>query len=156
MSMVVMQAGAERRMLETGGGSPRDVMQTIENVGRDALAEMRRLVGMLRSDTGELLAPEPRLADLPALVERSGTASLRVHGEPRPLPVGIELAGYRIVEEAVATGPARVEIRYGPDELAIEIAQAEPAAVAIRERVALFGGRLDQGANGMRVVLPVR
>jgi signal transduction histidine kinase len=148
MSMVVMQAGAERRMLESGGGSPLDVMQTIENVGRDALAEMRRLVGMLRSDDVAPLAPEPRLADLPAPVQ--------VRGEPRALPVGIELAAYRIVEEALAAGPARIEIRYGPEELEIDIAQHEPAPPAIRERVALFGGRLDEGANGVRVVLPVR
>jgi len=145
-----MQAGAERRLLETGGGSPLAVMQTIEQVGRDALTEMRRLVGMLRSDAGEPLTPEPRLAGLTSLAE------VQVRGDPRVLPVGIELAAYRIVEEALAAGPARIEIRYGPEELEIDIAQHEPAPPAIRERVALFGGRLDEGANGVRVVLPVR
>jgi signal transduction histidine kinase len=169
MSMVVMQAGAERRMVEEGRGSPHDVLQTIEDVGRDALNEMRRLVGMLRSEESEPLAPQPRLADLPMLVAKlnsaGGSVSLEVHGEPRTLPIGIELAAYRILEEALAGESARVDVRYRPQALEIEIAKhasprsdAERAGSlsAIRERVALYGGRLDHDSVGTRVVLPVR
>lgn len=162
MSMVVMQAGAERRMLETGHGSPREVMRTIEDTGREALSEMRRLVGMLRADGdgdadgGQRLAPDPRLVDLPELVARRGAGTLTVHGPPRALPVSIELAAFRIVEETLAAGPVRVAIRYGPDELGIEIEPGTPATAAVRERVKLFGGQLEQGPTRLRVVLPVQ
>src|SRR3954451_15514383 len=70
VSMIVMQAGAERRALEKGGGSPHEVFETIEQVGRTALTEMRRLVGMLRSEPADPLTPQPGLADLPALAAR--------------------------------------------------------------------------------------
>src|SRR5690349_6921014 len=100
VSMMVIQAGAERRVLEPGSESTREVLETIERIGRGALTEMRRLVGMLRSDAGDPLAPQPALDDLPRLVEQvraSGLAvDLHVEGEPRELPVGVELSAYRI------------------------------------------------------------
>src|SRR5205823_4572717 len=68
VSMMVVQAGAERRVLAEPQGSTRDVLETIERIGRSALTEMRRMVGILRSDGADPLAPEPRLADLPTLV----------------------------------------------------------------------------------------
>lgn len=169
ISMVVMQAGAERRALEKGAGSPHEVFETIEQVGRTALTEMRRLVGMLRSEPEDPLAPQPGLADLPALAARirgNGAAvEVRVEGEPRTLPVGIELAAYRIVEEALAGGPAQVSVRYGHDSLELEVVEGNAPApevdrrgrlLAIRERVALYGGRLDHDNVRVRVVLPVR
>jgi signal transduction histidine kinase len=181
VSMMVVQAGAERRVLDRGG--THDVLETIEEIGRGALTEMRRLVGMLRSDGDEPLMPQPGLADLPTLVTQVRDAGLpvelRVEGEPRGLPAGIELSAYRIVQEALTNalkhaGDARAEVsvRYGPDSLELEIADDGAGSpgrtasgghglVGMRERVALYGGRLDAGrrASGgfaVRVLLPIR
>jgi signal transduction histidine kinase len=183
VSMMVVQAGAERRVLDRGAGSTGEVLQTIEQIGRGALTEMRRLVGMLRSRDGDPLAPQPSLADLPRLVAQVSEAGLPVEleidGERRELPLGIELSAYRIVQEALTNslkhaGDARatVRVRYSPDQLELEVADdgaGEPAVVAggghglagMRERVALYGGRLDAGRRGergftVRVVLPIR
>jgi signal transduction histidine kinase len=182
VSMVVMQAGAERRVLEKGEGSPHEVLETIEQTGRGALAEMRRLVGMLRTDATEPLAPQPRLRQLGDLVEEARLAGMdvdfQVEGEARELPVGLDLAAYRIVEEALgaasrhgAADHARVIVRYDTHMLELEVIdhrrEPEPAAdpgggalLGIRERVALYGGRLDAGQRvdggfGIRVLLPV-
>jgi signal transduction histidine kinase len=184
VSMMVVQAGAERRVLDAKSGSTEEVLETIERIGRGALTEMRRLVGMLRSDDGEPLAPQPGLADLPVLVSQVSSAGLpvelHVEGERRDLPVGIELSAYRIVQEALTNalkhaGEARasVLVRYGADSLELEIVDDgtgdTPASVArgghglvgMRERVALYGGRLDAGRSqsggfAVRVLLPVR
>src|SRR3954453_23478025 len=103
--MMVVQAGAERRVLDEDRDSTREVLATVEQIGRGALTEMRRLVGMLRSDGREPLAPQPGLADLATLVTQVREAGLPVElsieGERRALPTGIELSGYRIVQEAL-------------------------------------------------------
>jgi signal transduction histidine kinase len=183
VSMIVVQAGAERRVLDNGRGSTREVLETIEQIGRGALTEMRRLVGMLRSDNGDPLAPQPGLADLTTLVTQVREAGLPVElvveGERRELPVGIELSAYRIVQEALTNAlkhagdaHARVLVRYGADSLELEIiddgAGGAPRVlsgghglVGMRERVALYGGRFDAGRRpnggfGVRVLLPVR
>jgi signal transduction histidine kinase len=183
VSMMVVQAGAERRVLEAGDGSTREVLSTIEQIGRGALTEMRRLVGMLRSDEGDPLAPQPGLDDLPRLVAQVREAGLpvdlQVEGERRDLPVGIELSAYRIVQEALTNAlkhagdaQAAVRVRYGDDSLELEIIDdgaggREPVAsgghglVGMRERVALYGGRLDAGRRpsggfAVRVLLPIR
>jgi signal transduction histidine kinase len=181
VSMMVVQAGAERRLVEEG--STREVLETVEQIGRSALTEMRRLVGMLRSNGDDALAPQPGLDDLPTLASQVREAGLpvelHVEGERRGLPAGIELSAYRIVQEALTNalkhaGDARAEVhvRYGPDLLEIEIvddgAEAPASApggghglVGMRERVALYGGRFDAGrrASGgfaVRVLLPIR
>jgi signal transduction histidine kinase len=183
VSMMVVQAGAERRVVGEEGGSTREVLETIERIGRGALTEMRRLVGMLRSDAGDPLAPQPGLDDLSTLVSQIRDAGLpvelHVEGERRELPVGIELSAYRIVQEALTNalkhaGEARasVHVRYGADSLELEIvddgsgAQTTVASggqglVGMRERVALYGGRLDAGRRpsggfAVRVLLPIR
>jgi signal transduction histidine kinase len=183
VSMMVVQAGAERRVLDGERGSTREVLETIERIGRGALTEMRRLVGMLRSDRGDPLAPQPALDDLPMLVTQVREAGLpvelHVDGERRELPVGIELSAYRIVQEALTNalkhaGEARaaVHIRYGPDSLELSIiddGRGAPAPVSsgghglvgMRERVALYGGSLDAGRDpsggfAVRVLLPIR
>jgi len=183
VSMMVVQAGAERRVLDPDKDSTAEVLGTIEQIGRGALTEMRRLVGMLRSEERDPLAPQPGLADLQTLAEQVTEAGLpvdlRVEGEPRELPVGIELSAYRIVQEALTNalkhaGDARatVCVRYGADSLELEIvddgagAEAPVASgghglVGMRERVALYGGRLHVGrrASGgfaVRVLLPIR
>ena len=183
VSMMVVQAGAERRVLDGKGGTTREVLETIERVGRGALTEMRRLVGMLRNDAGEPLAPQPGLDDLPTLVgqvrEAGLPVELHIDGDRRALPVGIELSAYRIVQEALTNAlkhagesHASVRVRYGADSLELEIvddgagAQAPVSSgghglVGMRERVALSGGRLDAGRRpsggfAVRVLLPVR
>jgi signal transduction histidine kinase len=183
VSMIVVQAGAERRVLDGQADSTREVLQTIEQIGRAALTEMRRLVGMLRTDDGDPLAPQPSLADLPRLAAQVSEAGLpvelAVEGERRELPVGIELSAYRIVQEALTNAlkhagdaHAAVRVRYGADQLELEVVDdgaGAPATVTggghglagMRERVALYGGRLDAGRRGergftVRVVLPIR
>ncbi len=180
VSMMVIQAGAERRVL--ADGSTREVLQTIEEIGRTALTEMRRLVGMLRTDSSDRLAPQPTLADLPTLMTQVREAGLpvefRVEGERRELPVGIELSAYRIVQEALTNAlkhagraHAAVSVRYGPDSLELEIADDGAGTSAdvpggghglagIRERVTLYGGKFDASARrdggcAVRALLPL-
>jgi signal transduction histidine kinase len=183
VSMMVVQAGAERRVLAAGQESTREVLGLIEHIGRDALTEMRRLVGMLRGDHGEGLAPQPGVDDVPTLVAQMREAGLpvqlRVDGERAPLPVGIDLSAYRIVQEGLTnalkhagSATAAVHLRYGPDSLEIEItdgggpgrpqvAGSGHGLVGIRERVAMYGGAFDaghrpEGGFAIRVLLPVR
>jgi signal transduction histidine kinase len=183
VSMMVVQAGAERRVIEETNGSTREVLETIEHIGRGALTEMRRLVGMLRSDSPDPLEPQPGLGDLPTLVARVGDSGLpvelHVEGERRELPVGIELSAYRIVQEALTNAlkhagdaTASVHVRYGRDSLELEITdgggKARESVVSgghglagMRERVALYGGVLQaeprpSGGFTVRVLLPIR
>ncbi len=181
VSMMVVQAGAERRVLDDGQASTREVLETVEQIGRGALTEMRRLVGMLRTEAPDSLSPQPGLDDVAGLVAQIREAGLpvelSVEGERRGLPAGIELSAYRIVQEALTntlTGGARAEVhvRYGADSLELEIVDDGDGAparalggghglVGMRERVALYGGRLDVGrrADGgfsVHVLLPVR
>ena len=183
VSMIVLQAGAERRVLGDANASTREVLETVEQSGRSALTETRRLLGMLRGDGNDPLTPQPGLDDVPTLVGQLRDAGLPVElsidGERRELPVGIELSAYRIVQEALTNtlkhaGDARatVHVRYGPDSLELEIAddgsggsKRTPGGghglVGMRERVALYGGRFDTsrgpgGGFAIRVVLPIR
>jgi signal transduction histidine kinase len=182
VSMMVVQAGAERRTFEEES-TTKEVLATVEQIGRSALTEMRRLVGMLRSDGDDPLAPQPGLRDLPLLVAQVRDAGLpvelTVEGEPRELPVGLELSAYRIVQEALTNAlkhageaSAAVRVRYVPDSLELEIVDDGAGAtlptasgghglVGMRERVALYGGRFEaaRGAAGgftVRVALPIR
>src|SRR6476661_3231104 len=183
VSMMVVQAGAERRVLDAKRGSTWEVLETIEQIGRGALTEMRRLVGMLRSEHADPLTPNPGLDDLPTLVTQVREAGLpvelHVSGEPRALPVGLELSAYRIVQEALTNAlkhagdaHATVRVAYAPDSLELEIVDDGPGGparatsgghglVGMRERVALYGGSFDAGrrpAGGVaiRVLLPIR
>jgi len=183
VSMMVIQAGAERRVLDDARGSTREVLETIERSGRGALIEMRRLVGMLRSDPGDPLAPQPGLSDLPMLVTQVREAGLpvelTVEGEQRELPVGIELSAYRIVQEALTNAlkhagdaHAHVHVHYGPESLELEITDDGAGGpvrasggghglVGMRERVALYGGRFQAsrkpgGGFVVRALLPIR
>jgi signal transduction histidine kinase len=183
VSMIVLQAGAERRVLDGANTSTREVLETVERTGRSALTEMRRLLGMLRGDASDPLTPQPGLTDVPTLVgqlrEAGLPVELHVEGELLELPVGIELSAYRIVQEALTNAlkhageaSATVNIRHGLDSLELEIVDdgaGTPALVAsgghglvgMRERVALYGGRLDAGRRpgggfAVRVLLPIR
>jgi signal transduction histidine kinase len=183
VSMIVLQAGAERRVLDGPSASTREVLETIEQTGRSALTEMRRLLGMLRGDANEPLTPQPGLSDLPTLIGQLRDAGLpvelQVEGEPGELPVGIELSAYRIVQEALTNAlkhagdaSATVHVRYGLDSLELEIIDdgagtSTPVGggghglVGMRERVALYGGRLEAGRRpsggfAVSVLLPIR
>ena len=182
LSIIVVQAGAERRALGTEHPQTTEVLETIEDTGRAAMAEMRRLLGMLRRSDDELaLAPQPSLRHLDDLVEQVREAGmpvdLRIEGTPRPLAPGIDLSAYRIVQEALTNalkhaGPARarVTVRYGASELDIEIADDGTNAAAVsgghgligmRERVAAHGGELQAGPDpaggyAVRARLPLR
>ena len=168
LSIVIVQAGAERRALGDARPETSEVLATIEDTGRAAMAEMRRLLGMLRRSDDELaLAPQPSLRHLDALVGQVSDAGLpvdlRVEGEARPLAPGIDLSAYRIVQEALTNalkhagaGQARVTVRYGDNALEIEVtddgsgpdtdaATDGHGLVGMRERVALFGGDLATG-----------
>jgi len=183
VSMMVLQAGAERRVLNDPSGGTRETLEAIERSGRSALVEMRRLVGMLRSDKSDPLAPQPGIQDLPILVDQLREAGLpvdlAVDGSPSGLPVGIELSAYRIVQEALTNvlkhagdAHATVRVRYTADSLELEIVddgrgqrtdavRGGHGLVGMRERVALYGGRFSAGhrPNGgfaVHVLLPVR
>jgi signal transduction histidine kinase len=169
VSVMVVQAGAERLALTNPQASTSDALEAIEKTGRQALAEIRRLLGMLGAD-GEPPAhsPQPTLAELGALVSQVREAGLqvdlRIEGQPTPVPPGVALSAYRIVQEALTNvlkhaGPARawVLVRYGIRGLELEISDdgCGPGApangghglVGMRERVALYGGNFDAGAR---------
>jgi signal transduction histidine kinase len=168
LSIMVLQAGAERRAIGDERPQTTEALATIEDTGRTAMAEMRRLLGMLRRSDDELaLAPQPSLRYLDDLVSQVRDAGLpvdlRIEGEPRAVAPGVDLSAYRIIQEALTNalkhaGPARarVTVRYGDNELDIEIADDGSGAAAtapagghglvgMRERVALFGGDLAAG-----------
>lgn len=167
VSVMVVQAQAAQRLLEGEQRESRQALGSIETTGRQALTEMRRLLGILRRTDAELaLAPQPSLGRLDALIEQVREAGLptelRVEGEARPLPPGVDLSAYRIVQEALTNtlkhaGPSRakVMIRYRDEELELEISDDGPGTggsggagqglVGMRERVALYGGVLKSG-----------
>ncbi len=169
VSVIVVQAGAARRVLAEQPAEAEAALVAIEKSGRDALDEMRRLLGVLRreGDPAER-APQPGLGRLDGLVAQMADAGLGVEvsieGEPPPLPPGLDLSAYRIVQEALTNclkhaGPdarARVRLRFGAEALAIEVADdGRGAAVpgvggglglaGMRERAAMFGGDVQAG-----------
>ncbi len=167
VSVIVLQAGAERLTLGEERPSTRDVLLGIERTGREALVEMRRLVGVLRrSEEKPELAPQPSLARLEDLVEHVRRAGLPidliVEGAPVELAPGLDVSAFRIVQEALTNalkhaGQARTTlvVRYGQRLLEIEVADEGTGAapenddghglVGMRERIALYGGELDAG-----------
>jgi len=170
ISVIVVQAQAGERVLEGEQASAREALKSIEITGREALVEMRRLVGMLRTEGAEPpLAPRPTLAYLDVLVDRVRAAGLeveiRIEGEPKPLPPGVELSAYRIVQEALTNslkhaglGSAQVVVRYGLKEVEIEIVDDGQGPVhggegghgllGMEERAALVGGNVESGPSG--------
>lgn len=182
VSLIVLQAGAERLALPAQAASTREVLRSIEDAGRQALVEMRRLVEMLKEDEELALTPQPSLAHLGLLVQQVCEAGLpvelEVQGEPQSLPPGVDLSAYRIVQEALTNalkhaGPARarVTVRYAADQLELEVSDdgvgsSGPAdggghgLVGMRERVAVFGGELEadrrlEGGYRLRATLPL-
>jgi signal transduction histidine kinase len=131
---MVAQAQGARRMLDRDPERAREALEAIERTGRNALDEMRRSLGVLRrTDADVPLAPQPGMDGLPNLLEEARASGLEValvtEGEPAPLPAGVDLSAYRIVQEALTNarkhgGPVRtrVTVRYGRAAIELEIA----------------------------------
>jgi signal transduction histidine kinase len=182
VSVMTVQASAVRRLLRPEQEREREALLIVERTGREALAEMRRMVGVLRRpEEGPALAPQPSLTHVERLVEQAREAGLsvelRVEGDPRPLPAGVDLTGYRLVQEGLTNalkharaGRAQVVVNYGDGDLEVTVSDDGRGAgsgdggghglVGMRERVAVFGGELEAGprAEGgyrLRAKLPV-
>ena len=180
VGLIVLQAGGARSVLGTDPEQARTALRQVEETGRQTLTEMRHLVGILRVDAER--EPLPRLERLPALVDEARAAGLavelEVEGAPVDLPAGLELAAYRLIQEALTnvrkhapTSRAKVRLCYEPDRLRIEVSDdggpsdavrdsARNASglgyglIGMRERVNLYGGRLQAGplpGGGFRV-----
>ena len=179
MSVIVVQAEAAEEVLGPDSERARVPLQRIQRLGREGLTEMRRLLGVLRQDNEPELAPQPGMASVAALVDQVRAAGLpvtmKVEGDPRPLPAGVDISAFRIVQEALTNAlrhahatHATVVVRYG-DPLVLEIsdngvggsprAGAGHGLVGMRERVSLYGGGLElDSADGrgfrIRATLP--
>jgi signal transduction histidine kinase len=167
VSVMTVQAGAVRRLLQPGQERERLALEAIESTGREALTEMRRLVGLLRRQgTVPDFSPQPSMRAVDVLVgtirEAGLPTELAVEGEPRELAPGVDLAAYRVIQEALTNalkyaGPARawVTVRWREDEIEVEIANDGSSEavgdgtghglIGLRERVALVGGTIESG-----------
>jgi signal transduction histidine kinase len=159
VSVMVVQAGAARRMTERDPARARDALTSVEAVGRQALDEMRRLLGVLRTEdeATEERSPQPSVSQLDSLVAHVREAGLPVEvvveGEPRPLMSGVDMSAYRIVQEALTNslkhaGPAhaRVMLRWGEHDLRLEVVD-DGRGLAADAPVSNGGGH---GLVGMR------
>jgi signal transduction histidine kinase len=182
MSVIAVQSGVGAHVASTQPQEAAKALAAIEATSRAALTELRRLLGVLRQDSEPQgsLAPVPGLADLEGLlaeVARAGLAvRLRVEGTPSPLPAGVDLSAYRIIQEALTNvvkhaGPARAQVvvGYRDQEVTVEVtddgrgvtaptgdgrAGTGHGLIGMRERVAAFGGDLEAGprpGGGFRV-----
>ncbi|MCZ2858628.1 sensor histidine kinase [Blastococcus sp. VKM Ac-2987] len=186
LSVVIAQADGGRYAGRTEPQAATDALEAIAATGRQALADMRALLGVLRDGGGEEYAPQPDVEAIPALVEdvrASGLdVDLIVEGTPQPLPAGPQLAAYRIVQESLTNvlkhagpaGRAWVRLQWRPDALELSVLDdgrgASAAGVSdgkgqglrgMRERAQLHGGRLDAGPRhgggfGVHAALPYR
>ena len=179
VSVMVLQVGAVRHKLPDELADDRDALRSVERAGRTALAEMRRLLGAMRDEREEIsFVPQPGLDGLDSLLEevtRAGLpVELHVDGEPFPLPRGVDLSAYRIVQEGLTNAlkhahatTANVTVRYALDELQIEVRDNGVGSsttdglghglVGVRERVKIYGGEMSAGAaNGGGFVLSTR
>jgi signal transduction histidine kinase len=171
VSVMVVQAAAARRMIDHDASKAKEALGSVEQTGRSALREMRRVVGMLGQRDEELaLAPQPSVDELDWLIERAREAGLEVdltiEGEKKRLESGVDLSAFRIVQEALRNtlkhaGPARAQVtlRYGEHDVEVDVSDngrgVRPPAdngavtghglVGMRERVAMLGGEIEAG-----------
>ncbi|WP_261719782.1 histidine kinase [Streptomyces sp. FZ201] len=181
VSLMVVQAGAAREVLGTMPDEAVTALRAVEDAGRGAMTDLRHLLGVLApaqdgtdgEDGGQgSTAPQPGLDRLGTLVDRISFAGLpvevRISGEPRPLPQGVDVTAYRIVQEALTNalrhgdgGKAEVTVRYADHALRVEVLSTGPSVLTgqapppptrqgtgrgllgLRERVAVYGGDLD-------------
>jgi signal transduction histidine kinase len=184
VSVMTVQTSGVRRLLRHEQEQEREALLAVERTGREALAEMRRVVGALRDpEGGPALAPQPSLSRIDTLVaharETGLPVDLEIEGEPVPLPAGVDLTAYRLVQEGLtntikhaSAKHADVRVRYDGDHVEIEVSDdgrrvdgrpsstARHGLVGMRERVAIYGGELEAGARAeggyrLRARLPV-
>ncbi len=170
VSVIVVQAAAAEQVLPAGGDEAREALHAIQTTGRQALRELRRLLGVLRTEEiSPTRGPQPGLEALEELadhVRQAGTpVAVRVEGTSAPLPAGLDLAAFRIVQEALtnvlkhAPGTQTdVTIGYRADALELEVTNAMSRAngqehaghglIGMRERALLYGGVADAGPDG--------
>jgi signal transduction histidine kinase len=171
VSVMVVQAAAARRMIDHDPLKATEALASVEQTGREALKEMRRMVGMLgKSEEGLELEPQPSVAELDWLIERAREAGLDVdltiEGDKRRLDSSVDLSAFRIVQEALRNtlqhaGPARAHVllRYGEHDVEVDVHDdgrglpartpngtgAGTGLVGMRERVAMLGGEIEAG-----------
>ena len=172
MGLIAVQAGVANHIADARPEAAREALVGIEAASREALADVRRLLGTLREDTGR--TPPPALADLPAVVARAAAAGVEVEltvAGTADLPAPVELAAYRIVQEAVtnvvkhaAPASCRATVEAVDGVLRVEVTNGGPVATAspaghgivgMRERVALYAGEFSAGplsGGGFRVL----
>ncbi|WP_243754194.1 sensor histidine kinase [Labedaea rhizosphaerae] len=174
VSLMVVQAGAARQVVATQPDEATEALLAVETAGRDTMTELRNLLGVLAppADGSEPddLAPQPSLAELSTLIDRIAFAGLpvevRISGDPVPLPSGVDMTAYRIVQEALTNAlkhgdgrKAEVTVRYAEHQLRIEVLNTGPSVLSgdrpppvkdggrglfgLRQRVAVFGGDFD-------------
>jgi signal transduction histidine kinase len=193
VAVMVVQAGAARKVVTTEPGQAEDAMRAVESCGRAAMAELRHLLGLLARSVGDEpaghtgvpeaadLTPQPGLSRLDELVSTVVGAgqpvTVRLEGSPRPLPPGVDLAAYRVVQEALTNAlrhapgaPTEVLIGFTDEAVRVEVLDdgvlsrpgtadvpapgAGRGLLGLAERVALYGGALESGrrpAGGYRV-----
>jgi signal transduction histidine kinase len=168
VSVMVVLAAAGNDVFDREPGRAREALRSIESTGRAALVELRRLLGIVREERSTQYAPQPSLERLPELVEQVRSAGLptrlEIAGSPRPLPAGIDLSAYRIVQEALTNtlkhadaSHATVRVLYDDASVAVEVnddgrgpngsTSGGQGLIGMRERVALAGGELVTGAR---------
>jgi len=182
VSVMTVQASAVRRLLRPEQEREREALLIVEQTGREALAEMRRMVGVLRRpEEAPALAPQPSLEHVDKLVEQAREAGLpvelRIEGEPLSLPAGVDLTAYRLVQEGLTNAlkharaeRAQVLLRYSAGDIEVTVSDDGRGAgsddggghglVGMRERVAVYGGALEagpqpEGGYRLRARLPV-
>jgi signal transduction histidine kinase len=177
VTVIGIQAGVAAEALPDSPEDAQAALRTIRDQSRDALAELRATVGVLReAGEGVPRSPAPGLSQLEELVDTAGgdvRVDVSVSGRPRPLPAIVDLTAYRIVQESLTNvlrhadaTQAKVSIRYGPEELVVQVdddgrgtvdgANAGFGVTGMRERALAIGGRLDAGpapspSQGFRV-----
>jgi signal transduction histidine kinase len=167
VSVMTVQASGVRRLLRPDQEREREALLVVERTGREALAEMRRMVGVLRRpEEAPALAPQPSLEHLDRLVEQAREAglevNLRIEGEAVELPAGLDLTAYRLVQEGLTNAikhaqatRAEVVVRYSDGQVEVTVSDdgrgvgtgdgGGHGLVGMRERVSVYGGDLDAG-----------
>ena len=171
VSVMTVQASAARRLLRPHQEKEREALLVVEQTGREALAEMRRMVGVLRRpEEAPALAPQPSLQYLDKLVQHAREAGLpvelRIEGTPEQLPTGVDLTAYRLVQEGLTNAlkharaqRAEVVVRYGDGHVELAVSDdgrgvdgggrdgdgGGHGLVGMRERVSVYGGEFEAG-----------
>jgi signal transduction histidine kinase len=166
VTVMVVQAGAAEQIIERDPARARQALVAIQHTGRQALTDLRRLLGLVRDDDTLRLAPRPGLQELDALVDEMRKAGVpievEIRGTPRDLPAGVDLSAFRILQEALTNvlkhageARARVVVAYAPNAIELEVVDDGRVKahghghglIGMRERVILYGGTLEAGPS---------